>query len=84
MEIMLARERILPKGVELPIETQIRIAEGGIRNLEMEIIREQKMYDEETDPQEKDRLNQCISGLSREIEKEELNLRDLKEKRDRK
>ena len=50
----------------------------------MEIIREQKMYDEETDPQEKDRLNQCITGLSREIEKEELNLRDLKEKRDRK
>lgn len=81
---MLARERILPKGVELPIETQIRIAEGGIRNLEMEIIREQKMYDEETDPQEKDRLNQCMRGLELEIEREEFNLRYLEEKRDRK
>ena len=81
---MLARERILPKGVELPIDTLIRIVEGGIRNLERELIREQEMYDAETDPQEKDRLDQCITWLFREIEKEEFNLRYLTEKRDRK
>jgi hypothetical protein len=75
---MLARERILPKGVDIPIESQIRIVEGAIRNLEREIIREQEMYDAETDPLEKDGLDQCITWLNREIEKEEFNLRYLK------
>lgn len=81
---MLARESFLPREVELPIETQIRITEGGIRNLEREIIREQEMYDAETDPQEKDRLDQCITWLSREIVRQELYLQSLKEKRDKK
>lgn len=74
----------MPKEVELPIETQIRITEGGIRNLEREIIREQEMYDAETDPREKDRLDQCITWLAREIERQEFILRYLKEKRDSK
>ena len=78
---MLARERFLPDWVKLPIDSQIRIVEGGIRNLEREIIREQEMRDAETDPQVKDQFDQCIAWLYREIEKEKFNLRCLEEKR---